>query len=89
MSEIADWIRGIDGAGSRRAGREVAWSTGRALRALTVVEAAPLVPGDPERIAAREEVARGALQPLGEPSAGCVPVARDHASRLIDAAGLR
>jgi UDP-N-acetylmuramate dehydrogenase len=99
MSEIADWIRGIDEAGEavELEAREVAWSYRRARfpRPLTIVEAAlRLVPGDPERIAAREEEwheARRRTQPLGEPSAGCVFTnpPGDHASRLIDVAGLK
>ena len=99
MSEVADRIRGIDEAGEavELAAREIAWSYRSASfpRPLTIVEAElRLTPGDPERIATQEEAwheARRRTQPLGEPSAGCVFTnpPGDHASRLIDAAGLK
>jgi UDP-N-acetylmuramate dehydrogenase len=99
MSEVADWILGVNQAGVvvhyRR--HEIQWlyRSARFPEPIVILEAGlHLTPDDPEAIAAREDAwhdSRRATQPLGEPSAGCVfkNPPGDHASRLIDSAGLK
>jgi UDP-N-acetylmuramate dehydrogenase len=100
MSEIADWVIGVNEAGEtvRYEASEIVWSYRKAtfpLSPFTIVEAAlRLTAEDPVMIAEREESwheERRRTQPLGASSAGCVfknpPGA--HASQLIDSAGLK
>ncbi len=99
MSEVAEWIVGVNQAGDvvRLAAGEVVWGYRRACfpEPIVILEAGlRLVPADPAAIGEREEAwhaERRRTQPLGAASAGCVfknpPGA--HASRLIDEAGLK
>lgn len=100
MSEVADWMVGVNMAGETvrvTAAADVRWSYRSATfpEPLVIVEAGlRLVPADPAAIAELEDRwhdERRRTQPLGEPSAGCVfkNPAGTHAGELIEMAGLK
>lgn len=99
MSEIADWILGVDPAGEvvRVDAGQVRWAYRRAHfpEPIVILEAGlRLAPLDPAVIGEREEAwhaERRRTQPLGAASAGCVfkNPPGTHAGQLIDQAGLK